>query len=517
MRHLLFALVVLLVASRPASAQIDVQQCTAYDRLVKAVIAGKDPNAVANLVDISQASRCFMLFAAGQDRLDRNAFKAFIQKLEGMRADKQTGASAAGTGGTSPVAQGPAAKVLSVAAEYGVLTQTVSKRVVTVRGNLAGLPSALVRKDVFPYCVGDERLSGFCVDGSVLGVLKRFTFHVSFDPARPQTLTGQATSAGGDQVTFTGDSREISAYGARVEVWNQRDTSSPAFTAAWKAKVGTVMDKASNDLLKDGAFVEAVMNVSGFEAWTKTSIASVRAANNDPAKIAANLTEALNKLVDMARKEVPDFDVKIAEALDSYSRFFLAQDDLIDSLATKNVLAFEYSHARPALQASTDNYRVIFDYAFSKSTKLVANGAVTFYGSVPEGQTIVKKYRDAQFGAQLDHGLGDIAILGPAVLTVAGYFQYQHSPALLNVDPTKPLPGISFTGLPADAKKAFTSVGNIWLAQAKLSLVPSSSSVKVPLSVTWSNRTELIDKPVLRGQLGISYDLDSLFAGLAKQ
>ena len=519
MRHLLLALVLVLVTRVPAFAQIDVRQCTAYERLIRAVVAGTDPNAVANLIDISQAPRCFMLFAAGQSRLDQNAFKVFVQQLESSRADKQTGASAATTGGTSPVAQGPVARVLSVAAEYGVLTETAAKRVVTVRGNLAGLPSALVQKDVFPYCVGEER-SGFCVDGSVLGVLKRVSFHLSFDPARPQALTGQATStAGGDPqaVTFTGESGEISAFGGRVEIWNRRDTSTPAFADAWKNKVGAALNEASSNLLKAAPLVEDVMALDEFGAWTTDSITAVRRANQDPDQIAQVLDDALNRLVGVAKKRIANFDERITEALAAYSRFFLLQDDLIDSLATKNVLAFEYAHASPALQAATDNYRVIFDYAFSKSTKLVANGAVTFYGSVPAGQTIVTRLRDAQFGAQVDQGLGKLAILGPAVFSAAGYFQYQHSPALLEIDPAKPIPGITFIGLPTDAKQVFTPAGNIWLAQAKLSLVPSNSSVKVPLSVTWSNRTELIDKPVLRGQIGISYDLDSLFAGVGKQ
>jgi hypothetical protein len=162
------------------------------------------------------------------------------------------------------------------------------------------------------------------------------------------------------------------------------------------------------------------------------------------------------------------------------------------------------------------NYRVIFDYPLSKKTKVVANGAITFYDSVPSGQETVKRYRDAQVGVQLDQGLGDVSILGPAVLTLAGYFQYQHSDALLNVDPAEPVTGVVFVNLPEGAKQVVASTGNIWLVQGRLSLVPASSAIKIPLSVTWSNRTELIDKPVWRGQIGISYDLDSLFGVLGR-
>jgi len=205
----------------------------------------------------------------------------------------------------------------------------------------------------------------------------------------------------------------------------------------------------------------------------------------------------------------------VLDALNAYSRFFLAQDDLIEELAKKNVVAFEYTNNRPVGQPAMSNYRVILDLPFKNGkTKLVANGAFTFYDTVPADQTVVKRYRDAQAAAQIDHALGKVAIIGPAVVSGAAYFQFQQAPALLKVDPTKPITGVTFVDLPADAKDIFAKKGNIILLQGKLSLVPEGSSVKVPVSVTWSNRTELIDEPVWRGQVGVSYDLDSLFAGL---
>jgi hypothetical protein len=35
--------------------------------------------------------------------------------------------------------------------------------------------------------------------------------------------------------------------------------------------------------------------------------------------------------------------------------------------------------------------------------------------------------------------------------------------------------------------------------------------VKVPLSVSWSNRTELIEESDVRGQIGLTLDVDGLF------
>jgi hypothetical protein len=526
MRRLILAVVVVLIAIAPRPASAQIEQCTKYAQLIDEVIKGTDPNAPANLVDISQAPRCLVMFLAGQDKLDRNALAAVVKLIEGSRSDKQTGASPSAGGGTSVVAQGPVARVLSVAAEYGALTESAAKQVVTVRGNLAGVPSALVQQNVFPLCVGSEATKGYCVQESLLSILERVSFAVSFDPSRPQALTaqpdtGKPAAADTQPVKFTGSGREVSAFNVRVELWNRRSITTPEFGQAWQKQVGDAMKKAANDLSSSaGDFVDAIMHLKGFDTWSAKSVASIHAAGKDRARIVDALKAALAELRDLAQSQkaqIPDFDTQVSDAVAAYSRYFLAQHNLVEPLAKKNVLAFEYANNRPPLQASTSNYRVILDYPFSKTTKLIANAAATFYNSVPPGQTIVKKYRDAQIGVELDHGLGDVAILGPAVFSVAGYYQYQRSPALLKVDPTKPFEGITFVGLSPDAKNVVAKTGDIYLAQAKLSLVPSGSNIKVPVSVTWSNRTELIDKKTLRGQIGISYDLDSLFAGLGKE
>lgn len=146
---------------------------------------------------------------------------------------------------------------------------------------------------------------------------------------------------------------------------------------------------------------------------------------------------------------------------------------------------------------------------------MVANGAATFYDSLPADMPAeVTHYRDAQIGLELDHGLGEQSIIGPAVISFALYYQYQHAPALLEIDPLKPIPGVAFAGLPANARTIFTQRGDIWLGQAKVSVTPPGSSIKIPLSLTYSNRTELIDKPTWRGQVGLAYDLDSLLGAL---
>ena len=205
----------------------------------------------------------------------------------------------------------------------------------------------------------------------------------------------------------------------------------------------------------------------------------------------------------------------VATVQRAYNNFFLAQDDLIDTLAKSSVIAVEYTDKRPLGQTPVNNVRLIVDKPLTAQAKITANGAVDFYGSVPQMPGL-SRFRDAQAGVEIDYGiLGGRSVGGPATLSGAGYYQYQHSAVLLNVDATSPLTGITFSGLPADAGTMFAKTGSIWLAQVKLSVAPGGKSVKIPLSVTYSNRTELLNKPNWRAQIGVAYDFDSLASLLA--
>ena len=48
--------------------------------------------------------------------------------------------------------------------------------------------------------------------------------------------------------------------------------------------------------------------------------------------------------------------------------------------------------------------------------------------------------------------------------------------------------------------------------ESKLEFPAANNGMRIPLSLTISNRTELIKESEVRGQIGISFNLDSLFA-----
>jgi hypothetical protein len=65
--------------------------------------------------------------------------------------------------------------------------------------------------------------------------------------------------------------------------------------------------------------------------------------------------------------------------------------------------------------------------------------------------------------------------------------------------------------LPRPAMEVLNTKGGIGIVQAKLVNPFGKSGVSLPMSIGWSNRTELIKAGVVLGQLGLSFDLDKLF------
>ena len=521
MRHF-FLFVAAIALAAPCFAQ-GFDQCKSYSDAINTVATGNAADAdraAGTLVTLESHLRCFAIFIAGDQRLNDSIFQQFVRRFEGSRTDKQAGGSVGGSG-TSVVSEGPAAKVLSAAVDYGGLTRTIDGQVITLRGNAAGLPAALVRKNVFPYCPpGTADRSEFCIATSVLSMLRRVSFSVSFDTSRGTQVTGAPESPNltspTQAVVFTAQRNQVSAASARIELWNRRDVATQEFGKMWADKVGEAMALPSTDLLDNaGALSDAVIETPGYSAWQMRSKAAILDARSDRTRLLVTLRAALQEWLVQMRAVHPNIDALAADALGAYSRFFLAQDQFIESLAKKNVVALEYTGSQPVGQVGTSNLRLIMDLPLTTRTKMVLNGAATFYDSLPANSPAdVTHYRDAQFGLELDHGLGEQSIIGPATISFALYYQYQHTPALLEIDPLNPIPGIEFAGLPASARTIFTEKGDIWLGQAKLSLTPPGSSIKVPLSLTYSNRTELIDKPTWRGQVGLAYDLDSLLGTL---
>jgi hypothetical protein len=207
--------------------------------------------------------------------------------------------------------------------------------------------------------------------------------------------------------------------------------------------------------------------------------------------------------------------LKDVEQYASFVNAYKASVNLfVEKLRKAPLLSFEYDYNRPASEPTNSTFRLVGQSIFGGATATL-NTAASIYNAAPSSSIPgASRLRDIQAAAEMAYDFSKAKrsnILGHSTASVAYYFQDQTSPAILNVTPGQPVSGIIITGLPSSAKQLYAQKGDISIAQGKFTYTPGASSISLPISVTWSNRTELVTNSIWRGQVGISYDFDSLF------
>lgn len=148
------------------------------------------------------------------------------------------------------------------------------------------------------------------------------------------------------------------------------------------------------------------------------------------------------------------------------------------------------------------NINLVASKRFSDGPEWTANASFTWFQGLPAGSKS-GRIRDAQASAQLDIPLNEIRQIGKPTISISGLFLSLFEEPLGQQ--------VLVNTVPVSRR------GNIGLVQGKLT-IPTKSAVSIPVSVTWASRTELIRESDVRGNIGISLDLDKLFAkGETKQ
>ncbi len=498
----------------PALLPVD---CPALIDLLSTATAPADREQVARrLVTMNLHPACLAEALVADDKQSAS-FGAFLKALENARTDKQSGASTGTGGSTNLVSKGTTAKVLSIAAEYGALTESVSKQVITVQGSLDGVPAALVRHSLVRYCPSSGTPD--CVNRTLIETLQRFSYAVSFDTSQSaQRVSGtpSGTTQGAAQpITFMADGHSITAATLRAVIWNARDHVSKTFQSAWVAQVtkspAALNQAATNLMAVTVALVATVEGDTNYKPWQDETVRQLAAASGRE-QVTAIWTERQRVLAELLRPAHADMFDKARQERTVLGAYQFEEDAVVAALQ-KPIVTFQYDYKQPANQPATSTLRLIFDKGIANGWSFAANAAVELYDETPSSAIAgAGRVRDAQFGAQLQRDLGTLNLLGAAALAATYYFQYQNSPSILNVTPLTPLDGISLVGLPSTATQVFATKGNIHVAQVRLVLGPAQSSARFPVSISYSNRTELIDQPAWRAQIGVSYDFDSLFS-----
>jgi hypothetical protein len=413
-----------------------------------------------------------------------------------------TGGSGSSNGSTSAVSGGGLPLVLGIALEQGAITQSASGTVMSLKGNLLGLARAIGGTDA--YCLALE-----C--GQQVDLLRRVTFGVGFDLSRGGTTTGTGAVADTNQLvnfSLRTAKDQLDHVTVRFDFLNRRDIR------------GNLFQKDFSSNVENKAFLNAAAELS------KTSSALFEPVMNEYIAIRGKLETDLAKaqdakemavLIDRAAQQATLVILSSESAKERMAAYQQADADYrtkIDEAARKAVTKFshaiEYSYLRPKNQPEISNIRYVGTGGIGRSEqwRFTGNFALDFYNNRPANST-VGVLRDLQLSAQVDRVFFEKEKVN-VTLSGAAYYQWMKERALIAISAGEVAPGTSIP-LPGSTAALLAPSGSIGLGQVKLTFGMRDSKIKIPVSFMFANRTELIKASVVRGQIGISYDFDSLF------
>jgi len=440
---------------------------------------------------------------------------------------QQNGSSAATSGSTSLASKPLTSQVLAFASDYGALTQSTSGQTTTVSGSLDGIPTALEAHSggLFTECAARIIRDAPCVPTGLFDTLGRVSYSVALNSNSGSSVTGSAQGppSGTAQLATLNSTVNTFAVGqitGKVVILQPKVKYENLTKALQSLASKSPFDTTSKQFIQAFTVLRDYQTDAGnaFTAWQTTAVNALSGATaqdiverwlqQGPGLVVALTTAYSSGKLAPSAGQIFEAALSFASAWANYDAnertFYNAQ------LTSKPVLSFEYDDNRPTDQPSNSVFRLIYNQTAAGWT-ITLNGALSIYNATPSKSIPgSERLRDAQIAFEADHGLGKWGFLGTPTGSGTYYYQDQTSPAILNVNPSSPTTGVNISGLPSNATQVFAAKGPINIGQAKISFGSSGSGLRIPLAVTFSNRTELITKSVWRAQVGISYDFDSL-------
>jgi hypothetical protein len=415
------------------------------------------------------------------------AFHAY----EEQRLDKQVSGpgSAGGTG--SAVSTGSVPWLFGFAVEHGAVTQSVENNNAVFRGNIANVASALKNKD---YIQSYLKLHS---ENALIRNAAAVSFSVSFRTSQ------------GSQAKST-----LAGYSFHYDIYNHRDPRDKHWDSLWsvaRSKMGASLPNAS------GALRDILTNdfPTEFQNWKQQSETRVRAlpatpSDSDIRPVVKAIAEDLLGIVSTS----PKILTVVAGVANAIAEQEQIKNDAIDAINHSPIVSFEYSDVQqsaadapatisagtvttPTSIPNLSNFNVISGLYFVAGSQFTLNAGTTLFNSLPTaGKT--GRVRDYRISGQFDVPLPEIANVGKPTLSFSGVYLH------LLEEPLGEQVKVNDV--------AVSRTGGIAFFQSKLSVPVKGSGVKIPISFTVANRTELIKEKEVRGTIGVTFDFDSLFS-----
>ena len=426
---------------------------------------------------------------------DTEVTRALLGVAEEQRQDKQPGASGTSSGSTSLVNKGSSPWLLGFALEHGGLSQSTDGNTITFRGNVANSLKALMRNS---YLASDEVGEG----DPLVQYLSKLSFGVSFNTAAPQ-----ASSAAG----FSPSSSSLAGFSAKYEVVNHRDPRDKRWRARWHELSTTVGLDFTSSAGGLGGVLRANQRYDEWIGHARSALVNLPPGAGD-GEIEKVLEDAAESFITSFGNNA-DVTNAIQRLSESISNYVKRENTVFSEIRATPVVTVQYDLTRQSLPGNQNvtavqpnqsipdlsDIMLVIERGFKGvgAPELTFNAGGTWFNSNVSGRA-AGRLRDYRASLQVDVPLKEIQNVGQPTLSFSGQFL-----SLLE----EPLgQKVTLNGVTIDRR------GNASIFQAKLSIPVKDSGVKIPIAFTYANRTELIKEKDVRGNIGITFDLDSLFS-----
>jgi hypothetical protein len=499
-----------------------------YTDMLNAVLTA--PNAAAKTAAVNElltiershfnqfAQYAATLRSADGSDLSKQVQQKLANQVEQSRIDMQSGGGAGAGGSASAVAKAGLSSILNAAIESGAITQAINGNTVNVTGNVDSVARFLGGTPPIPYCPPSKSRK----QGCGTPVLKDLGFSVSVDTGQSSTKTVSTSATDNpagtpSNVNLLAGKNRFAGASLKYVFRNPRDVHSTDFRNQWndyyKAHLSD-FQKAGSRLLGSIAHAFLPITQAPDDAYSKLQLRHQTALLNaaTQADLEREFASYLDDVIALGKSVAPDFDKQLTSMLSAYMLYLGNIGKLLSDINQKTVFSAEYNFQRPQGQPDTSAFRIMSSFnPFGPNGTLSINLAGTFYNSSSVSSQF-GRWRDAQASLQLERRIGGDLADYPVRFSLAGYFQYMVSPGLISLDSSNFAPGTNIN-LGQSAAIALAPIGSIWLGEAKVTFKLKGSGAEIPISITESNRTDLIKSGsnVTRGHIGLNFDFGRLF------
>jgi hypothetical protein len=406
---------------------------------------------------------------------------------ETARTDKQVSAVSSATASTTLVEKPGLVTFLSYAVEHGAIAQAVNGTSLT----LTSSPYSLL-----VLGAGGDTAQNY----DNLAFWRRFNLSASFNMTDQSNVLNNVTA------------KQLSDYSGKMSLIGDRSTRSAKFRDIWNKNFAPVIQRRLNTLTKGQVAILAELAENNPAFLNKSDsvrhqllqdVAGVlqgktQVADTDKQSITDMILAVLHDDIYQQIKtgvigvpqDTRDFiNTNVIPALGSANEALIAaKKDLsaaIDQFSKQPLLTFEYTGHRNATQTGYAEFKLLYDQHVAPLDVVMNAGFSTYNTPNPA----LHQERIREYHGNLELG-GKAKNPFPVTDRDLGKVTYSISAQL----------------------ERFEEKGtNIAVANFRLEL-PIAAAVSIPLSVSYANKTELLNEKEIKGHFGLTFDLDKLYA-----